>query len=363
MLKKEVSNDFMKKNNILKNIIKYSVFILLLAITFYIVFKNNNFHDFLNNVKSANLWFIGLAIICMFVYLGCEALNVNLILRNLGDDVTFGNTYKYSLIGFFFSSITPSSTGGQPAQVYFMNKDKIPISHSALALLIELLGFQFATGFLAIIGFIVNYDILVHHLGNLRFLIFFGIGLNIIILLALSAMIFSKKLSLKMVDWFENILKFFHYKKTDKLKEKFTNSIEEYHNCSVYLKENKKILVRVLLTNIVQLFVYHAVPYCIYLSFGLTGHGAFTMILMEAVLYIAVASLPFPGAVGISEGSFMIMFKMFFTEALLGSAMIISRGVSFYLFVLISGVSTLVFMLQNRFREKALLKEEEKTVE
>lgn len=349
----------MKKNNIVKNVIKYAVFVLLLVITFTIVFKNNNFHDFLHNVKSANPIFIGMGILCMFIYLGCEAINVRSILNNLGDKVSLASTFKYSLIGFFFSSITPSSTGGQPAQVYFMNKDEIPISHSALALLIELLGFQFATGILALIGFAMNYDILVHHLGNIRLLIFFGIILNVAILLVLSALIFSKDLSLKMLDWLLKVLKFFHYSKVDKLKEKFTASIEEYHNCSIYLKEHKKIIVRVFMTNIVQLFFYHAVPYCIYLSFGLSGHSALTVVLMEAVLYIAVASLPFPGAVGISEGSFMIMFKMFFPITLLGSAMIISRGISFYLFVLLSGVSTLVFMIQNRFREKNVSKKDE----
>ena len=30
---------------------------------------------------------------------------------------------QYSFIGFFYSGITPSATGGQPVQLYYMNKD------------------------------------------------------------------------------------------------------------------------------------------------------------------------------------------------------------------------------------------------
>lgn len=341
----------MKKNNIINKLFKYSIFLILVGVTFYVVFKNNDFGDFISNLKHANLAFIGLGILCMFIFLACEALNVKRILTNLGDKLTFTRSLRYSFVGFFFSSITPSSTGGQPAQIYFMNKDEISISHSTLALLVELSGYQLATGILALLGFILNFNIIMH-MGKIKFLVFLGIAINLTILAFLIVMIFSKKLALKLADFVEKILKLFHYSKTDKLKNAFIAQIDEYHKCSVYLKENKSILAKVLITNIVQLTAYHAVPYCIFLSFGLTGFSAATIILMEAVLYIAVASLPFPGAVGISEGTFMIMFKIFFPEALLGSAMIISRGISFYLFVLISGIGVTISFLTSRHKKK-----------
>lgn len=342
----------MKKNNIINKLFKYSIFLILVGVTFYVVFKNNNIGDFLTNLKNANFIFILLGVLCMFTFLACEALNVRRILTTLGDKLSFMKSMRYSFVGFFFSSITPSSTGGQPAQIYFMNKDGIPISHSTLALLVELSGYQLATGILALIGFALNFDIIIHHLGNIKFLVFLGVAINLIILALLIVMIFSKKIALKLANLVEKILKFFHYSKADKLKTSFVAQIDEYHKCSIYLKENKSVLAKVLITNIVQLTAYHAVPYCIFLSFGLTGFSAMTIILMEAVLYIAVASLPFPGAVGISEGTFMIMFKMFFPEYLLGSAMIISRGISFYLFVLISAVGVIVSFLTSKSKKK-----------
>ncbi len=331
----------MNKKNTLNNILKYSIFIILVGVTIYFVFKQNNFRDFVTNLKGANFYYLGAGILCMFVFLGAEASNIKLILKNLGHKISALQSFRYSLVGFFFSSITPSSTGGQPAQIYFMNKDGIPIAHSTLALLVELMGYQFATGFLALLGFFLNFKTIVFTLGKIKFLVFLGMAINLIILSALIVMIFSKNIAIKLMNGLAKILEFFHYGKVEAFKESFLSQIDEYHRCSIYLKENKSILVRALLTNVIQLTTYHAIPFFVYLSFGLSGTSAFTIILMEAVLYVAVASLPFPGSVGISEGTFMVMFKLFFPKALLGSAMIISRGISFYFFVLLSALGVI----------------------
>lgn len=58
---------------------------------------------------------------------------------------------------------------------------------------------------------------------------------------------------------------------------------------------------------------------------------------LQSILYVAVSSLPFPGAVGVSESAFMLLFKMMYSDKILPSAMILSRFVSFYLCVLITG--------------------------
>lgn len=42
---------------------------------------------------------------------------------------------QYSFIGFFYSGITPSATGGQPVQLYYMNKDGNKGSDSTIVLM------------------------------------------------------------------------------------------------------------------------------------------------------------------------------------------------------------------------------------
>lgn len=353
---------FINENKVLlKRIVNAILFILFFGITLYIILAKNDMNEIILHIKDANINYILIALGCMFAYTFLEGLNIHRMLRALGDKVSLAKTFKYSIVGFFFSSITPSSTGGQPMQMYFMSKDGVPISHSTLSLLVQLLSFQFVTLLLALIGFAFHYDILLNHIGNIKYLMILGIVINVAVQSFLFIMIFRQKMGNKLIDFFHHFLTRIHYKKSDSFYEKAKIQLEEYHRCAEYLKENKKILILTIITTIFQMSIYHSVPYFIYRSFGLSEHSILTFILMQAVLYISVASLPFPGSMGVSEGSFMIIFKMFFPTAILSSAMIISRGISFYLFVLISLILIAFYVMLDKIKRNRLTPKSEKT--
>lgn len=284
----------------------------------------------------------------MFIFVLSEAISIRRVLISLGNKVKLIDSIKYASVGFFFSSITPSSSGGDPAQMYFMSKDNLPLSHSALALLVELCSFQLTSFILAIIGFIINYDFLINNINNIKYLMFIGISLNLIILVFLIIMIFSKKISLYFLKIIYKILELIKYRRRTIFFKSALKQINEYHACSIYLKNNKIIFLKTFLTSLIQLTLYHSIPYLIYLSFNLHDYNVFTFIFLESVLYISVSSLPFPGAVGVSEGAFLIIFKLFFKESILKSAMLISRGISFYLFVIITGILILIFTIKDK---------------
>ena len=69
-----------KKSNFLKNFI---VFVLLIFLTFYILFKDQNVLDIFEILKSVKLPFVMMAIGCMFLYLVLEAVNLGRTLKNL----------------------------------------------------------------------------------------------------------------------------------------------------------------------------------------------------------------------------------------------------------------------------------------
>lgn len=332
----------------IKNIFSIIIFLLFIIITFYITFKDSDLIEIISTIKQVNIKYILLGILFMCIFVLSEGISIRRVLISLGNKVKLIDSIKYASAGFFFSSITPSSSGGDPAQMYFMNKDKLPLSHSALALLIELCSFQLTTFILAIIGFIINYDLLINSIGNIKYLMFIGITLNLIILISLIIMIFSKKTSLYILKIIYKILEILNYKKRLIFFHKALNQINEYHKCSIYLKHNKIVFLKTFMTSLIQLTLYHSIPYLIYLSFNLHEYNLLTFISMEAVLYISVSSLPFPGTVGVNEGAFLIMFKIFFEKDILKSAMLISRGISFYLFVIITGILILIFSIKDK---------------
>lgn len=107
------------------------------------------------------------------------------------------------------------------------------------------------------------------------------------------------------------------------------------------------------LTSLVQLAAYHSVPFWVYLAFGLQGQSFWAMVGLQGVLFLSVSSLPLPGAVGLTEGGFLLLYQTIFPGALLPSAMLLSRTVSFYFFLLLSGVFLAFRFLRLAWRHPA----------
>jgi uncharacterized protein (TIRG00374 family) len=318
------------------------LFIILIVITFYFVFRNIELKESIDTIRKINVKYLLLAIFSMFLFILCESLNTKRNILALGYDIKFLKCIKYSFYGFFFSSITPSASGGQPMQAYCMCKDKIKISHATLVLCIELVFFQIVAILFSIVGFFNQYSILKESVSSVKYLIFLGFIMNVLILLFLITTMFSYTTIKKEVDFFIKILKFFNVKKATDIQEKLYSIIEEYRECSLYIIKNKSVIIKTFITTCFQIFFKHSVPFWVYRAFGFDYYSIITFILIESVLFIAVSSLPLPGAVGASESGFLMIYKILFNESVLKEAMLLSRGISFYLFVFITGLFVLI---------------------
>lgn len=339
-----------KKSNIFKNLI---FFILLIVLTFYIMLKDQDLPAIFKIIKNAKLEFVFIGIVCMFLYLMCEAINMGRTLKALGEKSSFAKNLKYSLIGFFFSSITPAASGGQPMQVYYMYKDKVSVANSTLALLINLTSMQIITINFALVSLCFNYQYL-----NKILIIFFviGISLNIGALILLIIGVFSKRLSRGLINFAIKILKIFKVRNIEAKKEKLENELQKYHASAVYIKNNKRLIVRTLLTTLIQFTLYYSITYWTYRSLGLAKYSIIEIITMQSVLFATVSGIPSPGAVGVTEGAFMEIFRNVFPQAIINSAVLLNRGINFYLFVTISGIVVIVNHLKTR---KITVNEEE----
>ena len=67
-----------KKSKIIRNLL---FFVLLIVITFYILLKDQDVTQIFNIIGSANpiYWIIG--IVCMLLYIVCEAINIGRTLK------------------------------------------------------------------------------------------------------------------------------------------------------------------------------------------------------------------------------------------------------------------------------------------
>ena len=74
------------------------IFIILIALTFYILLKDQNPMEILKIISSAKVEFVLIGILCMFIYIVLEAVNIRRTLKNLNEETTFLQDIKFALI-------------------------------------------------------------------------------------------------------------------------------------------------------------------------------------------------------------------------------------------------------------------------
>lgn len=323
-------------------------FIALIIFTFWFIFKGQDMNELFNTIKSANVFYLLLGALMMLGYFLIESYNIRSMLVAFGDKkIPILKALKFTLIGFFFSSITPAATGGQPVEIYYMTKEGISGAKATMTSLVVLCSFQISTIAYGIICAILNPTLLS---GGIIWVFLLGLLINGFALAFLMICIFSEKLTRKLVDFAIFIMKKMSLKNIDKRREEINKELKKYNESAVYIKSHIGAFIRAILRGFVQIGLYYSVPFCIYKSLGLNSYNYFQIFLMQAVLYNSVSGLPLPGAVGVSEAIFLKIFRPAFGAKLISASMLLSRTVTFYLYVIIS----LIVVIINAVKTKSV---------
>ena len=255
------------------------ILILMIASIMYVL-KDESINSVMAAIHSVKAGYILIAIALMLGYIICEGINIWITMRALNKKTSVKDCIEYGFVGFYFSSITPSSSGGQPAQVYFMNRKGISITSSSLGLMILLFAHQLVVMLYGLIALFIKPEFMVSHKAGFHLLLAYGLISNAIILFGILFLIFSPKVVFKILNTMGKLLyKIRIIKNKDKLREKISQSLEEYERGAIYMKENPKILLYVILVTILQITMLFAIPYVIYLGFGLRKFSMMDLIL------------------------------------------------------------------------------------
>ncbi|MBO4678375.1 MAG: flippase-like domain-containing protein [Lachnospiraceae bacterium] len=314
----------------------------LAGLTIYIIAKEFGLSSVIDVLKSINPLFLIPAVLCMFMFSLGEALNIRLGLKLSGYKTGLLSALKYAYTGFFFSSITPSASGGQPAQIYVMHKDRIKVSHASFSLLLELIGYETASITIASIGLIVS---LVSPLKlfegiSIGWVLVLGFLVNFILLTGLLLIMFSNKAVKAIACAIIKICSLFS--KDKKIKSKLLKTFAEYRLSANRLKNNKGVLLKVILISLLQFGAYHSITYFCYRSFGLSERNLLEIMSLQGLLFTSVSCIPLPGSSGAMEGGFGLLFRKVFSEGIIGSAIVLCRLVSFALPLVLSGLFLLI---------------------
>lgn len=333
-----------------KNLVGGILLAALMVLTLYLLLKDQQFSQLAVILGQIKLGWVVLGLGLMFGFVGCEAMCSKLILTKLGHGPKYRRCLGYSFVGFYVSSITPSATGGQPAQIYYMSRDGIPPAHGALNMMLIAVCYQ-VTILLYGVTALVFFPNLLAEMGGVGFLLLYGSAIMIVLTVGMLGFMFLPNAARRLSSAVLNLLARVHIiRDREAAGEKLERQLEEYRAGADCLKQNPLLLPKLLGLTVAQLTCLFAVPFMVYKAFGLAGTGGFELICAQALLTLAVSMLPLPGAVGATEGGFITFFTVFFGAHLVTPAVLLSRGVSFYAFLLISGLATLTVHLLSKRR-------------
>ena len=332
------------------------LFLALVVLTFYVIFKGSSPKELWSIVTSSKIQFVVCGLLCVVFYLGADAMNLKRILKSLGYHSTWGQAWKYAATGFFFSGITPSSTGGQPMQIFYMFYDDIHISHSSVTLMLDLISYELVTITFAVIGIFAQHTIIFQSAAGMRTLIIAGMAVNILLLLFLVAALFAPVISEKLVMGVVKHLMGFKWAKRFDIENRAKQQLAEYNQTGEVIGEDISLIVKVILTTVVQVPALYRTTYFAFRALDIEGYTFFTVIFLQAVVSVGMSFIPLPGSVGANEAGFLFVFGVIIPSALLHPALILSRGISFYLMI---GTAGLV-IAYNYFRGNLMPKKDDR---
>ena len=248
---------------------------LLAWFTFYVLLSGHSPQTLGSTFVRADIRFVFMGFACMFLFVNCEAANIRLLMRTFGKKVSYWRSLSYAFTDFYFTAITPSATGGQPMQLYYMVRDGFGAAHSSFSLLATAAVYQMTVLVYGCVMVGANLPFVMGESRVMRLLLVFGIY------------------------------------------------------------------------SAVQLTALYLVPYWACRALGLSVQIK-DVLALQAILSLAVTAVPLPGSVGASEGSFLVLYRTLLGAGQSFSVMLLSRGISFYAMLCISGLVTAFLQFARR---------------
>ena len=323
-----------------------SFFFILFIATFYYIFKSYSINEFLETIKTCNKGYILLSFLCVTGYLFFGSLYLKRIFAAFQVKISAFQSLCYNCIEIYFSAVTPSSTGGQPIQAYYMAKDKIPLRKSTIVILINTILYKLVIVILGIIGMLLFPKYILTNGMLFTTLMILGFLINIIVIILFTSLIYSKKLPPKILNLGISILAFLHLLKPEEIKkrkEDVKEVVKDYHECALFTKKHPDIILSSFTVLCMQRVSLFLISYFIYRSFGLENYNIFVILFLQVAITQATDCVPFPGGVMAGESLTYQINTLIYGASLACSSMLLIRGISFYVPVIISSILFIIY--------------------
>lgn len=331
------------KKSPLKRILNFLFLVLVFSLTVWAVFGGQDLEQLMEYISQINVLYLIPAVLCVLAFVLGESVIIYYLFRVLGNKVHFSRCCLYSFIGFFYSCITPSASGGQPMQVVAMRKDRIPVAVSSVVLVVVAVTYKLVLVLIGATVMLLRPEKLMMYLDPVAPIIYIGMVLNVICITALLVLLFVPNLVRNLGHVFFRFVNWIRpFKNLQAQEDRLERILGEYQGAAQFFRSHKLVMVNVLILTIVQRVVLFLVTWFTYRAFSLSGESLPVIVSLQAMISVAADMMPLPGGMGVSETIFLEIFPPIFGPELTLPGMVVSRGISFYTQLAICGVMTAV---------------------
>ena len=284
----------------------------------------------------ASILFLLGGILCLAVVLLSETFKYMLMMRHLGEKISFRIAFETAALGKYYDCITPSGAGGQPFQIYHLHTNGYSDGASSAMPLSGFFTMQFGFVFLAILVFIINNNAIGDAIG-IKITAYVGAFVYTLapVMIIISAV--APKIAMKIVAFFVKLgAKMRLVKNPNHTIMKAVKALNNYSQSLKRIAKSKLLLFELLVLSVIFQAAIAMMPFFAVHTFG--GHiEFFRSFSMCVFIYAAITIVPTPGNSGAAEGSFYIIFSQMDTSGVFW-AMLLWRVLCYYSFIVIGVV-------------------------
>lgn len=328
---------FIKKNGLALITFALTAIILVSALSA----KDGLKHFYSALIQADVKWFF-LSFALILAYWLCDTFTLHILTLVRVKSYKLYNSFVVAILGLLYSALTPFATGGQPVQIYEMNKAGVKTGVASAVITVKSLIYQAGIVAYALLFSAFTWRLFESHINHFWLYMSFGIICNALFIAIVLLICLNKKLTMRgaaVIVYVLHRLKIVKdFKKT--LSRTF-GQIKLFRKSMRTALNNKRISFVCLLITALQLTALYAVPYTIYRAFHFSEAVLFNMIAANSIITMITAFVPLPGGAGAAEGSFYIFFKMFIPESLLLSVVVMWRMSTYYSCIIFGGLVAL----------------------
>ena len=318
-----------------------------------VIFQSGSFKlkHFFAFVGSANPGFIAAAVFCMLLFIFFEGEALRVILKAYGNRAGIGACTAYSATDIYFSAITPSATGGQPASAIMMMRDGIPGSTTTVALLANLAMYTASILVLGGAAILLYPSAFACFGGVSRILVYVGIIAQLTLLAFFILLLANDNLLRKIIISIVKLGGRIHLvRRVEERIEKISVSLDNYAKDAKALRGHRMMLARVFILNVAQRASQIAVTAFVHLAAGGKALDALRIFALQCYVVLGASFIPIPGAMGVTD---FLMLDAFggtgiMSEEAATSLELLSRSLSFYCCIALCALIVLIRFLSSK---------------